>query len=298
MKLINSSFEIIEQKPGLEGIYKQIELAGRVCYKSESSITEDSAKGFVDRMIKSQHCFTKDSEVLTDKGWVKWENYNGEKVATVTSNGNFNGFETPQRIIKHSYTGKFYYYPALGLEVTDGHRMYGVFRESKNDFYHNTSYNVFTCNQLYTDNHGRKKTLGERMFKAPKHCNKPIYTDPYYELVGFWLGDGCYKPSTPNKLVFHLKKERKIQYLQNLCTILGYTLEKGKSNYYRVCCPNIGKHFSTLFYRNGKYLPKMYQSDNPTAIKSIIIGLINSDGSLGVNTKTITFTSTSYSIIN
>lgn len=55
MKLINSSFEIIEQKPGLEGIYKQIELAGRTCYKSESNITEDSAKSFVDRMIKSGH---------------------------------------------------------------------------------------------------------------------------------------------------------------------------------------------------------------------------------------------------
>lgn len=55
MKLINSSFEIIEQKPGLEGIYKQIELAGRTCYCSESNITEDSAKGFVDRMIKSGH---------------------------------------------------------------------------------------------------------------------------------------------------------------------------------------------------------------------------------------------------
>lgn len=55
MKLINSSFEIIEQKPGLEGVYKQIELAGRTCYKSESNITEDSAKAFVDRMIKSGH---------------------------------------------------------------------------------------------------------------------------------------------------------------------------------------------------------------------------------------------------
>lgn len=55
MKLINSSFEIIEQRPGLEGIYKQIELAGRTCYKSESNITEDSAKAFVDRMIKSGH---------------------------------------------------------------------------------------------------------------------------------------------------------------------------------------------------------------------------------------------------
>ena len=55
MKLIESKVEIIEQQPGLEGVYKQIELAGRTCYKSEDKITEDSAKGFVDRMIKSKH---------------------------------------------------------------------------------------------------------------------------------------------------------------------------------------------------------------------------------------------------
>ena len=55
MKLIKPSFEILEQLPGLEGVYKQIELAGRTCYRSTDKITEDSAKEFVDRMIKSGH---------------------------------------------------------------------------------------------------------------------------------------------------------------------------------------------------------------------------------------------------
>lgn len=55
MKLIKPSFEILDQQPGLEGIYKQIELAGRTCYKSEDKITEDSAKEFVERMVKSGH---------------------------------------------------------------------------------------------------------------------------------------------------------------------------------------------------------------------------------------------------
>lgn len=55
MKLIKQSFEIWEQPAGLEGIYKQIERVSRVCYKSEDKITEDSAKPFVDRMIKSGH---------------------------------------------------------------------------------------------------------------------------------------------------------------------------------------------------------------------------------------------------
>lgn len=55
MKLINPSVELITQAPGLEGIYKQVERVGRVCYKSEDKITENSAKPFVDRMIKSGH---------------------------------------------------------------------------------------------------------------------------------------------------------------------------------------------------------------------------------------------------
>lgn len=55
MKLIKPKFEIIEQAAGLDGMYKQIELAGRTCYKSEDKITVDSAKGFVERMIKSGH---------------------------------------------------------------------------------------------------------------------------------------------------------------------------------------------------------------------------------------------------
>ena len=55
MKLIKPSFEIWDQQEGLEGVYKQIERAGRVCYKSEDKITETSAKEFVERMIKSGH---------------------------------------------------------------------------------------------------------------------------------------------------------------------------------------------------------------------------------------------------
>ena len=55
MKLIKQSFEIWEQPTSLEGVYKQIEKVGRVCYKSEDKITEDSAKPFVDRMVKAGH---------------------------------------------------------------------------------------------------------------------------------------------------------------------------------------------------------------------------------------------------
>ena len=297
MKLIKPSFEIWEQEPGIEGIYKQIERAGRVCYKSEDKIAEGTAKKFVDRMIKSGHCYTGDTEILTENGWIKFKDYNSEKVAVINKDCSFKGFESPKRIVNYSYKGNFYYYPSLGIEVTDGHNMFGVFRESKNNFYKNDSYSLFKCNEYYKDNNGREKTLGERMFKTPRHCLKNKSLNPYGEVIGFWLGDGCYSPETKNKLIFHLKKQRKIEYLKQLCEELGYTFEERKSNYYTITNDNIGSSFNSLFYNNGKKIPLQYFPSIDIAY-SIINGLINSDGSLGINTKTITFSNTSKSIID
>ena len=55
MRLVKPSFEILEQGSSISDMYKHIELCGRTCYKSNDKITEDSAKPFIDRMIKSKH---------------------------------------------------------------------------------------------------------------------------------------------------------------------------------------------------------------------------------------------------
>lgn len=55
MRIIKPSVEIIEQGAGLDGIYAQIEKAGRSCYASQHRIGENTAKPFVDGLIKSGH---------------------------------------------------------------------------------------------------------------------------------------------------------------------------------------------------------------------------------------------------
>ena len=56
MKLIEASYEILPSHGyTLPDIYKDIERAGRHCYKSLDKITENSAKEFVDRIIKLGH---------------------------------------------------------------------------------------------------------------------------------------------------------------------------------------------------------------------------------------------------
>lgn len=52
MRIIKPSSEILSYTPNLETM---IELAGRVCYKSEDKITEDSASEFISKICINKH---------------------------------------------------------------------------------------------------------------------------------------------------------------------------------------------------------------------------------------------------
>lgn len=55
MKLINQSYEICKTHGyTLQDVYKDIERAARVSYKSEDKITEDSAEKMVQRLISQE----------------------------------------------------------------------------------------------------------------------------------------------------------------------------------------------------------------------------------------------------
>lgn len=108
MKINNPSFEIWLQQPSIDGLYRQIERAGRVCYKSEDHRTEDSARPFVERMIKNQHyamlehgtvyLLYKDSE---EKGGepLPWQKYIADRFSKVSANDGNHYVTTNLRVL-------------------------------------------------------------------------------------------------------------------------------------------------------------------------------------------------------
>ena len=124
MKLINQSFEILEQKDfTIIGIKKFIERCGRVCYKSENRITDDSYEKFVDMLEKRDH--TRPLEF----GTVHLQMYISDfhKLRdTLCINNMWN-----DQWIKYHYVGKLTY-------VTTNYRYYlaiiKVFPSAENDF--------------------------------------------------------------------------------------------------------------------------------------------------------------------
>lgn len=55
MEFLVAGFEIIEQEPGLEGMYKAAELPGRICYGSQDKMAPGTAEKFCNGLMKSNH---------------------------------------------------------------------------------------------------------------------------------------------------------------------------------------------------------------------------------------------------
>lgn len=129
MKLIESKVEILPQSDGLEGIYRQIETAGRTCYKSEDKITADSAKDFVQKMITNGHT------AMLEHGTVYL-------YVEESSESNKEDFNACNEIYSFYRTNKYSQVRSAGVGSLTGHI---------NRYYITTNYRVIVENNRYDD---------------------------------------------------------------------------------------------------------------------------------------------------
>jgi len=109
MKLIKPSVKILEQTINsfqrLDDIFRQIEIAGRTCYKSEDKITKDSAEKFVEMIKKNGHTamlehgtvYLDIPDVLDLLGIVR--QYRENKYSKVSKKGNSHYITTNYRVL-------------------------------------------------------------------------------------------------------------------------------------------------------------------------------------------------------
>lgn len=101
MKILQPNFEIWAQPDGLDAVYRQIERAGRVCYKSEQNTTETSARPFVERMIASEHFAMLEHGTVylhsTDEAFI--DRYERNRFSHVNRKGNEAFITTNMRVL-------------------------------------------------------------------------------------------------------------------------------------------------------------------------------------------------------
>lgn len=135
MKLIDSDVEIIPQEPGIVGMMRLIERAGRTAYKSEPRITESSYQKFIEMIKKRGHW----SVLEQGSVYLRWHLGNSKMMTTFLGSDVSRFTKSCVDSIDHAYyntTTNYRFIVQNGLED----EMYKYWCDPDNgDWYHRVS---------------------------------------------------------------------------------------------------------------------------------------------------------------
>jgi len=167
-------------------------------------------------------CYDSETQVFTNKGWVFWPQITKEhSLAAVDPKAGTFSFEKPKALTKRFYNGNMLSVEQahVSMLVTPEHRLW-VAKRKANSF---QKYEHLTAEDSFNKQYRVKTTS----VISSNEINKDL---PYFlegSLIGFFLGDGS-RIST-NRITFHLKKERKIVYLEDILRQLNIPFSTEKT---------------------------------------------------------------------
>lgn len=257
--------------------------AARCSYDRKSEEMTEKDEGLIRFLAREGHCYDKETEVLTLEGFKRWDEIDEtDKLGSVDpSSMEFIGFEKPSNFYKYNVSDTLLHYKTrdVDLKVTSGHTLYC----SITDTVDKRSNPVFELRDADEELSYGGVVSDKAMRMSRVSFNKKTGNsegNSIYKLYGFFIGDG--HSGTANRLSFHLKKQRKINYLRSLCKELGYELRELKHNNYSIVEHKIGETFQNMFYNEDKHktIPTEFFDITLNQYKSLKDGLLNSDGHL------------------
>lgn len=245
------------------------------------SRNEDHVR-LVKQIVRHGHCHDENTEVLTNRGYILFKELSTEDmIAQFNTDGNFIGFTSDYNFLQEEYKGPVYTSESqvINFKVTEDHKFIFGTRGAK-------GLRVDSIKNLYN----RKE------FRIPTVSQKPIdytnqFTSNQLKLFGFFIGDG-FRDKDNSKFLFHISKERKIDYLKSLGFEDLHIRPKGDGTFY--CSVNNQGIHPDLFYTDDKEktIPNVLFSEN---ITYLLDGMINSDGHIS-KTNTILYDTKSKSL--
>lgn len=215
MKLIKPSFKIREQPSGLEGVYKQIERVGRVCYKSEDKITEDSAKKFVERMIKSGH------GAILEHGTV----YLKIPYGTMDDRGEFSNepivikyIDNPYSVVMNNSENDYWYITSNYRVIIENEWIDDLQYLCEPTEFHAKRITVhFVCDRGVSHEFVRHRVMSFAQ-ESTRYCNysKDKFGNELTFIEPCWLEDYNYKDNTYNQLFIDSLRFAEAHYLDLL----------------------------------------------------------------------------------
>lgn len=268
---------------GLDGLSENellVELAGRTCYnsfglkagrKSNAEYIAHTQAGDVPHA-----CYDETTEVLTASGWKAWPDVTSDDLLATRSAEGVLEYHRPNALTTHEYEGPMYSVesPMVDLLVTPNHRMY-VCPTTTLEGRRRERFEFVEASALDQRSHCYVK---DALWDSGERRNLAVM-----KLLGFAIGDGYIPDRTPGVLRFHLRRERKIVWLRNVCREAGLELRERGSDEYSLLLGEGRALFSRIYDSDGqKVIPQdlLASSDRPS-LEALWEGLLNSDGHQG-----------------
>ncbi len=293
MKLINQSVELIDEIDGVS-ILKKLEQIGRVCYKSEDKITDDSYIQFITNILKRGHeaiiehehitikwitdrgcCYDKDTKVLTKAGFKYFYDLVDTDEYYTLNDDNELELIKAANIIKYKYNGELdhYHTTQIDLMVTPNHNMWVYdynkrstnsrvwkFIESRNMT--NNRYMFYkSCCPIINEEDSKIVIPGYKNISR-NYLDVEYNTNLFFELLGIILTDGSIsygKNGSGNRLsITQIKKSgrARIEHILKFLNI-PHTIYETE---YRLKQPQLLKWIADNFLEDGNTRKTYYLS--------------------------------------
>ena len=268
--------------------------AAKVCTSGAESCQLATAEcseansGLINYLMKHQHgCYDENTEVLTDRGWVKWPEVTGDEQFVTLSSGGDIEYQAAERLVAAPYEGEMVRVKTLLVDalVTPNHNMWAKRRT------HNRSnlYTLTAAEELETASHRLQLGGGTWKTDAGDISESSLAR---YRLLGFFIGDGH---SNGKTCEFHLRRANKIKWLREQAAIAGMELRERKNDKYILVVDSstmcmIGECYAE---DRNKKIPDGVLSLSRPILQALQDGLMRSDGHVSAKGKR-TYSTTSY----
>ena len=252
-----------------------------------------SLADFFSNVLASKHgCYDAETDVLTSEGWKSWPTVTmQDSLATRRSDGVIE-YHRPRSLLRGvAYAGRMYRVDSRNVDllVTPNHKMLSVLTTTCEGRRRNeSSYALMSADGLGTRSHAYIKT-GHWCPGDAAEVDSDVLA-----LLGFTIGDGCV---VSNKIEFHLHRERKISWLQQVVSRLGWAFRTRDDRFFvTVPAAYLGLFSAVYDDERQKQIPSgVLCNYNRCALTALYDGLIQSDGC--VQPTSVSFDSTSHKLI-
>lgn len=247
-------------------------------------------------------CYDADTDVLTRNGFKNWSEVDySDELASVNPETMEIEYQKPNRLIAEPYIGQMYKIDRnrVDILVTPNHKIFAWPRHKIKDF-ETRKYQLIEAQDLkdkcYKVRLGGLKWNGDMtdtMFGYP--------IEPLLQLFGFFIGDGYIEERMKHAIQFHLKKQRKIDYLYSLCEQLGLTISANKNDKFYITSSNsdIGDLMSKCYDEHReKQIPEELMELDSNLLHFLFDGLMNSDGNTNKRNGSMVYDTSSLKLVN